>query len=206
MAELQWFYNDMQITNLSFTPLVNIEITAITDDTITSSVEFGGAAFSDTYQGNYFCQIVINGNFTSPSRTLVLRREFDYITSDLCRNTEIQVTSDVKCAGNTSFTQPSATISTNTETPSPNSTSRTSSTDDTPSSSSPPPVTNATSVGTSVGPTTAEAAGTTLQVWVYVLVVIAAVFGMIIVVLTILCIGLCLKKNKKTEDTCKRKL
>ena len=46
-----------------------------------------------------------------------------------------------------------------------------------------------------------------LQVWIYVLVGVAAVFGMIIVILTIMCVGLCLRRNKSVDsETLKRKL
>jgi len=40
---------------------------------------------------------------------------------------------------------------------------------------------------------------TTLQVWLYVVVAIAAVFAMIIIILVILCVGLCLRKSKTAD-------
>ena len=43
--------------------------------------------------------------------------------------------------------------------------------------------------------------GTTLQVWIYVLVAVAAVFAMIIIILAIMCVGLCLRRSQSTMDT-----
>ena len=43
--------------------------------------------------------------------------------------------------------------------------------------------------------------GTTLQVWIYVLVAVAAVFAMIIIILAILCVGLCLRRSQSTMDS-----
>ena len=42
--------------------------------------------------------------------------------------------------------------------------------------------------------------GETLQVWIYVLVAVAAVFAMIIIILAIMCVGLCLRRSQ-TMDT-----
>lgn len=43
--------------------------------------------------------------------------------------------------------------------------------------------------------------GSALQVWIYVLVAVAAVFAMIIIILAIMCVGLCLRRSQSTMDT-----
>ena len=48
--------------------------------------------------------------------------------------------------------------------------------------------------------------GTTLQVWIYVLVAVAAVFAMIIIILAIMCVGLCLRRSQSTMDSANCKL
>lgn len=41
--------------------------------------------------------------------------------------------------------------------------------------------------------------GTTLEVWIYVLVAVAAVFAMIIIILAIMCVGLCLRRSQTMD-------
>ena len=55
-------------------------------------------------------------------------------------------------------------------------------------------------------PNADSASGSTLQVWLYVVVAVAAVFAMIIIVLTIMCMGLCLRKSQTGDlEAMKRK-
>ena len=49
--------------------------------------------------------------------------------------------------------------------------------------------------------------GGTLEVWIYVLVAVAAVFAMIIIILAIMCVGLCLRRSQTMDaNSLKRKL
>jgi hypothetical protein len=48
--------------------------------------------------------------------------------------------------------------------------------------------------------------GSPLQVWIYVLVAVAAVFAMIIIILAIMCVGLCLRRSQSTMDSANCKL
>ena len=140
---------------------------------------------SPTHQGMYFCQVALDGNialFSSSDGLLVETEEIgDYLNFHPCSDALFKRT--MKCAGNLS-----------------SSTSLTTS-----ALTSAAPLQHTTSAGplqqtVASSPSTADSSrGTpTLSLWVYVLVVIAAVFGMIIVVLTILCVVLYLK-NKMTD-------
>ena len=56
-------------------------------------------------------------------------------------------------------------------------------------------------------PNTSGGGGGTLEVWIYVLVAVAAVFAMIIVILAIMCVGLCLRRSQTMDaNSLKRKL
>ena len=48
--------------------------------------------------------------------------------------------------------------------------------------------------------------GATLQVWIYVLVAVAAVFAMIIIILAIMCVGLCLRRSQTMDENSLSKL
>lgn len=104
VAEIQWFYNNQQITNASFLPLRSIEVGKISDvGTITSTARFDGTSFNDdSHSGNYFCQIRIDRTFTAPSSNLTLELERKYILYQPCRASQIQVVERVGCARNTS--------------------------------------------------------------------------------------------------------
>ena len=55
--------------------------------------------------------------------------------------------------------------------------------------------------------TGSRGSGGTLEVWIYVLVAVAAVFAMIIVILAIMCVGLCLRRSQTMDaNSLKRKL
>ena len=209
-VEIQWFYNDEQIMLDSFPAGAEItdEVDEGNEDIRTSTLVFPND-FPDTFSGNYHCQIVVNGNFTAPSQSLTLVGEDVYIIIPDQR-CSVQAVDVSKCAGRATIAPPSPSTTTQPEN---TGISTTASSPPLTSTLSPSPSpTNLPSSGgttdTATNPnvgSTNEPTGETLQVWVYVLVAIAAVFGMIIVVLSILCVGLCLKKNK-TEDTYKREL
>ena len=212
-AEIHWFFNGARIIESSFTPLQDIMVSH-ESGIVTSTLEFregAGGVDDDDYSGDYYCHLVINNNYTdNPSRTLNLQTDLFLVGAGPCNiNADPQYESTDRCAGT-----PSIPISTTTTlTPSnPDSTTITPTTEDIASTTivsdtSTESVTTedhtTTSATTPTVTGTGEPQGSPLQVWVYVLVAVAAVFGMIIVVLAILCVGLCLKKNK-TEDTYKR--
>ena len=210
-VEIQWFYNDEQIMLDSFP--VGTEITVEVDEeneNIRTSTLVFPSSFYDIYRGNYHCQIVVNGNFTAPSQSLSLVDEEIYIffPDQFCL--VAQAVDVSKCAGRATIAPPCPSATTQ-----PDNTGTSTTTSSPPLTSTLSPSPSPTNLPSSGGTTdtatnpnvgsTNEPTGETLQVWVYVLVTIAAVFGMIIVVLSILCVGLCLKKNK-TEGTYKREL
>ena len=167
----------------SFAPLERItEEQNVTDNNmaiVTSRITFREGGLNEAYRGNYSCQVVVDGDFsfTSPTRPLVLVEEIVYVQEFLgCTTVQTEDPSGIICARD--IVNPATTE----------------------------PVTTASSFP-SVFPSSGSinqptaGGGSSLQVWVYVLVAIAAMFGMIIVVLTIiLCVGFCLKKNKTTDS------
>lgn len=210
-AEIQWFNRNQRITLNDFIPLAGIEqVTESEGDTdrsiVTSTLTLDGERFITTDgdgSGSYHCQIVVGGSDAAAiSDQLVINSQDTYssITED-CSDTYSEET--ISCAYSPTTTTPTASAAP--ATPTTPSTEYSNTTDSAilPETTA-PPTAPPTSPPTSPGGGTDTAEGSPLQVWVYVLVAIAAVFGMIIVVLAILCVGLCLKKNK-TEDTNKRK-
>ncbi len=198
--EIQWFHNDILITEDSFSPLEDI----VNDNTmqngmITSEITFRGSSDIDNtiFSGDLYCQLAIDGNvtLTLPSSSLTLGVHDEHIVDELCRRTNIYFEESITCAGRI---DPPPPMSTTDMAPT---TDTMSTTEDIPSAtpSSTPLIDTGPSMASPTGVT-----GSGLQNWVYVLVAIAAVFGMIIVVLAILCIGLCLKKNKTTDSSSKR--
>ena len=207
-VEIQWFFNDttsqeiLHITDTdSFPPLSAISYlgnqTVVDGDmwTLSSRITFSSLSYL-IHQGMYFCQVALDGNIAlfSPSDGLLVETEEigEYLNFHPCSDALSKHT--MKCAGNLSSST-SLTTSVPTSAASPLHTTSTA-----------PPLrtTSAASLQhtEASSPSTADSSrGTpTLSLWVYVLVAIAAVFGMIIVVLTILCVGLCLKKNKTTDS------
>lgn len=206
VAEILWFYEDQQISD-TVGPTSSVQLVN-SGDIITSTITFSGTSFSDMYRGSYHCQVVVDGNTdsTAPSNRLVLGTELSYITANPCMG-QVLTEANNSCAGYGEATSPSPP-----ESPPPSTTTLAGDMNVTDSNvTDPDPSGTTAAVSASEGTTasstlefTAEPDGSPLQLWVYVLVAIAAVFGMIIVVLAILCVGLCLKKNK-TEDTYKHK-
>ena len=188
----------------------------------------------ETQSGDYFCQGAVDGMHLSPSDPFLLsddtRLYINYAPCDgLTMISMDQFKMETKCADVTPTeipttvfvsTQPSTTppppittphppVTTLPVTPSQTTTSFSTSQDVILST------TNQTAPIVTQQPTTNNIPSTTepqavpgdLQVWIYVLVGVAAVFGMIIVILTIMCVGLCLRRNKNTDsETLKREL
>ncbi len=199
--EIQWFHNDILITEDSFSPLEDI----VNDNTmqngmVTSEITFRGPQDTDdtVFSGNFYCQLAIDGNvtLTLPSSSLTLGEHDEHIVDELCRRTNIYFEESITCAGRI---DPPPIMSTTADMAP--TTEAMSTTEDIPSAT--PSSTSLTDTGPSMASPTGVT-GSGLQDWVYVLVAIAAVFGMIIVVLAILCVGLCLKKNKTTDSSFKR--
>ena len=184
--------------------------------------------------GSYYCQLIIDGNTSQTNRSdsFELTRE----GLNVAGNPECQLTTfsklENKCASvpMTVLPSPSVTptpmllITSTTQTlmtshPSLNSSplptsSPTVTTGDvttgdvtTPSTSpdtSRPPTSPTSNIVTDSS--TDPRPATPLQVWLYVVVAVAAVFAMIIIILVILCVGLCLRKSKTGDlETPKRK-
>ncbi len=203
-VDIQWLFNDttsqaiLHITDTeSFPPLSAISYlgnqTVVDGDmrTLSSRITFSSLS-SLIHQGVYFCQVALDGNIAlfSPSDGLLVETEEigDYLNFHPCSDALFKRT--MKCAGNLS--------------------SSTSLTTSALMSAAPPQhTTSARPLQHTVAssPSTADCSrgNPTLSLWAYVLVVIAAVFGMIIVVLTILCVVLYLK-NKTTDSLKKREL
>ncbi len=182
---------------------------------ITSTITLG--RFSDPiHAGRYYCQAQVNGDTSSltPSNALTFTASDSVFNLNPCGDSsggvglEDFTQASTRCAGSIS----SSTVFVPSSAVTPTSTSQSGH-----STSSPPTVLSsmlATSPTTdnifSMDITTtvsiqSPGGRVSLSLWVYVLVGVAAVFAMIILVLTILYIGLCLKKNK-TTDSFKREL
>ena len=215
--EILWFFTNtsddtIQIsaaTLTSFHSIVNQNQTGKSGQLLTSTITFGRFT-NPIHAGCYFCRVALGGNTASfsASTAQVFDTETDAVlNTHMCGSQGLSHTQNdiMECAGNISYpTTPGLTTVSTSEEPT-SSTITSSTTPPSPSSSSPP--TSDASLGGSVGGTTISQPQTgrpALSLWVYVLVGVIAVFAMIIIVLTIVCIGLCLKKNK-TMDSFKRK-
>ncbi len=224
--DIVWFFdntggNTVPINMNTFPPLLSIASqnqTVMNEELIeqTSTITLG--RFSDPiHAGRYYCQAQVDGATSSltPSNTLTFTVSDPVFSSNPCGDSsggmglEDFTQASTRCAGSISsssiFVPPSSTVT-------PTSTSQSS------HSTSTPPIVLSSVLATS--PTTDNifsiditttvstqfpGGRLSLSLWVYVLVGVAAVFAMIILVLTILYIGLCLKKNK-TTDSFKREL
>ncbi len=176
---------------------------------LTSTITLG--RFSDPiHAGRYYCQAQVDKATSSltPSNALTFTASDSVFNSNPCGDSSSMELEDftqasTRCAGSIS----SSTVFVPSSTVTPTSTSQSGH-----STSSPPAVLSsvlATSPTTdnifSMDITTTVSIQSlggrpSLSLWVYVLVGVAAVFAMIILVLTILYIGLCLKKNKTTDS------
>ena len=182
--EIQWFHNDILITEDSFSPLEDI----VNDNTmqngmVTSEITFRGPQDTDdtVFSGNFYCQLAIDGNvtLTSPSSSLTLREHDDHIIYYPCVRTDIYSEASISCAGRI---DPPPIMSTTADmaptTEAPNRTGPTLSPDDVTISTLSP---NNTPSPTSMEPTQSSSVGLAL----YISIGLVVTFGLIIIALII---------------------
>ncbi len=169
-----------------------------------------------TDSGDYYCQAAVDMSNLQPSDTFTLTDDenelFNLMNLRNCEddpNTDIFFVSSTKCADvvfptvsvttpTTLPPQPSQTTLPTTTTPSLLTTSQ--SVREETSTNSPGSTEEGVIFTTQNNGSTEAAVPETLQVWIYVLVGVAAVFGIIIVILAIMCVGLCIRRSK-TQDS-----
>ncbi len=162
--------------------------------------------------GDYTCQAAVNGRYLEPSKVFTLSSDENSII-DLenlvdcdASDSNVYYDSATRCADVMSTAQV-VTTPTTVPPPEPSQTTRL-----TTVTSSQMPLGGTTTIGETMATTQnveTEAPSfvpESLQVWIYVLVGVAAVFFIIIVILTIMCVGLCVRRNKTQDShTLKRK-
>ncbi len=219
--DIVWFFtntggNTVPINMNTFLPLVSIASqnqTVMNGELIelTSTITLG--RFSDPiHAGRYYCQAQVDGATSSltPSNALTFTVSDPVFSSNPCgasnggMGLEDFTQASTRCAGSIS----SSTVLVPSSTVTPTSTSQSGHSTSSPVLSSVLPTSPTTDNIFSMDITTTVSTQfpggrVSLSLWVYVLVGVAAVFAMII--LTILYIGLWLKKNK-TTDSFKREL
>ncbi len=220
--DIVWFFtnttgNTVPINMNTFPPLLSIASqnrTVMNGELIelTSTITLG--RFSDPiHAGRYYCQAQVDGATSSltPSNTLTFTASDSVFNINPCGDSnggfrlEDFTQVSTRCAGSIS----SSTVFVPSSTVTPTSTSQSGHSTSSPVLSSvlatSPTTDNIFSRMTTTVSIQSPGGRVSLSLWVYVLVGVAAVFAMIILVLTILYIGLCLKKNK-TTDSFKREL
>ncbi len=220
--DIVWFFtntggNTVPINMNTFPPLLSIASqnqTVMNGELIelTSTITLG--RFSDPiHAGRYYCQAQADGATSSltPSNALTFTASDSVFTSNPCGDSsggmelEDFTQASTRCAGSIS----SSTVFVPSSTVTPTSTSQSGHSTSSPVLSSVLATSaitdNIFSRMTTTVSIQSPGGRVSLSLWVYVLVGVAAVFAMIILVLTILYIGLCLKKNK-TTDSFKREL
>lgn len=222
---ISWFHNNY-----------DQRITSRIDASMAASNE-GGNIFKSTLSfsspnpvndsGDYFCQAAVDGRALLPSDSFTLtdNSNEEYDNEGPCTSHSTVCKSETKCA-DVPVTQAPATafstaLPTTTAPPvtmqliTPSQTTPTPAVSDllgldtssTASEVNTPSVTQQGMMTT--GPSTPDnrVMSDDLQVWIYVLVGVATVFGMIIVILTIMCVGLCLRRSRSVDsETLKREL
>ena len=147
--------------------------------------------------GSYYCRVQVNDptmkansshSFVAESRDMYLQ----YATR--CSDAEISFsTKESTCAVHSIGTNPT-TVNPISSTVDPDSTSSVQ--EDTSSTLG---AGNESTEPSQPPPDRSSGGGTTLQVWIYVLVAVAAVFAMIIIILAIMCVGLCLRRSQTMD-------
>ena len=213
-VEILWFFRNTSNVTLLLGDVPSISIVLTANQTIKNEDVWNISSnvtiselMSPMHEGNFYCQVAVDGNIKSlsPSNDLCIGEIEDYLNEHPCTCTIVASQDTMKCAGNVDDVLSSSTLVPEGETteaptqlatslPSDSSTSLPSgSSTSLPSDSSTSlPSDSSTSLFLSTMLTTGSP---TLSLWIYILVAVAAVFGMIILVLVILSVGLCLKKN-----------
>ncbi len=219
--DIVWFFTNTGGNTVPInmnTPLLSIASqnqTEINGELIelTSTITLG--RFSDPiHAGRYYCQAQVDGATSSltPSNALTFTASDSVFNLNPCgvssggMGLEEFTQASTRCAGSIS----SSTVFVPSSTVTPTSTSQSGHSTSSPVLSSvlatSPTTDNIFSMDITTTVSIQSPGGrVSLSLWVYVLVGVAAVFAVIILVLTILYIGLCLKKNK-TTDSFKREL
>ncbi len=204
---INWFFNET-------IPLTDVAMSSTEDgqnavETFTSTLTLTNLQ-PQTDTGDYYCRAAVDGQSLEPSKAFTLSSDEDDIFNIMilgdCKPTDIFSDEATRCADVASTTATEAVTTPSTTHP-PQPSQTTLLTTVTPSQTAPgggttndQMMTTTQSPETSSGPSDPPVVPETLQVWIYVLVGVAAVFGIIIVILSIMCIGLCVRKNK-TQDS-----
>ncbi len=212
--DIVWFFtntggNTVPI-NMTFPPLLSIASqnqTVMNGELIelTSTITLG--RFSDPiHAGRYYCQAQVDGATSSltPSNALTFTASDSVFNLHPCGDSSGGVVDFIRASTNCAGSISSSTVFVPSSAVTPTSTSQSYHSTSSPVLSSvlatSPTTDNIFSRITTTVSIQSPGGRLSLSLWVYVLVGVAAVFAMIILVLTILCIGLCLKKNKTTDS------
>ncbi len=211
-VSINWYHNrTTQLTDVEQSSAENINVLKETFRSILTVTSPEPA----TSSGDYHCQAAVDGNNLHPSDTFTLSGDPDDVIEFMvlrdCEDSSTFFASSTKCA-DVSPTEPATTPTTPPPQPSQSQTTL-------PTTTAPslPTTVGGAAATNSPGSTTKDDITTsntqnndstgapntvpeTLQVWIYVLVGVAAVFGIIIVILAIMCVGLCVRRSK-TQDS-----
>ncbi len=207
-VSINWYHNGTtQLTDVEQSSAENLQTFRATVSsvlTVTNLVEATGS-------GDYYCQAVVGEENMEQSDTFTLSGDPDDVIALKilrdCKSTDIFFTSSTKCA-DISPTEPVTTPTTPPPQPSQTTLPTTTTAPSLPTTVGGAAATNSPGSTTEEDITTSNMQNTvapnvipeTLQVWIYVLVGVAAVFGIIIVILAIMCVGLCVRRSK-TQDS-----
>ena len=204
--KIVWFRDSMQLQNGSSD--VTIQENNTTEGSVVSVLTQMNL---ENNQGSYSCQLSVDGSTlqTRPSDPFQLTDTVLNNVGGMDCPTSPQFKQERKCALNITVLPTSSVAATYTSQLTMTPTTQTlmmslpslnTSPLHTPSPTEEPSTFQATTSDmVTDGSTNTSGGSTTLQVWLYVVVAIAAVFAMMIIILVILCVGLCLRKSKTAE-------
>ena len=215
-ANIRWFNGTEQLLTGISDPVTSVSLT-----TISSTITLSYTSLFENDINEFKCLLDLNGESWRPSDSLLLGSNDLYMNYFMCVSQDIQSKEDNKCAVDLSATRTTSS-STSSDLPtmepatsvpstfadSPTTTTPLSLHTPTPTPS-PSPFESDTTLTIDQSSTVSVDGGSDsggaspsgmLEVWIYVLVAVAAVFAMIIIILAIMCVGLCLRRSK-TIDT-----
>ncbi len=232
--DIVWFKNSEHVCNESLVEGVECSQSNQSDNRRSVCSQLTQRGEQVKAMNVYFCQVVVNGSLLYGVRSNALEievsglylnyasecNEAKYVVTDTCADADPLLEQNVSlCAEPTPTPSPSPSPSSS---PSPSPSVWPSAS---PTSSLPPPTTSlvvddvsspsparsstavpsASVVSDEEGGDGGGKSSETLQLWLYVVVAVAAVFAMIIIILAIMCIGLCLRKSQTGDlETLKR--